>query len=280
MVGLWLGVYCLTSYAPKVTKVQVSSYARGVGGVLGNKGAVYCRMEILDTSVCFVCSHFTPHREKVLQRNKDFHAILHQKVFPDIFLMKLNSSNSLHAKRTLPTKYVALEKKIHDLKKRIRKCQEENDIFVANGEDVDPLSSTATATETISSVKSTPTTHTKAIVPPCTSQSQPSSVPGQGPAGPAGPGQSHEPNVIKEMNVLSANDHDVIVWLGDLNYRIVSEMEMASVYEHIYRNRIHSLVKGDQLIREMESNQVFNGFFEGLLNFPPTYQYIPGAIGF
>ena len=47
--------------------------ATGLLGMMGNKGGAAIRMKILDSTVCFVCSHLAAHRENVAGRNADFH---------------------------------------------------------------------------------------------------------------------------------------------------------------------------------------------------------------
>ena len=50
----------------------------------GNKGAVYARFYIKDTSFCFINSHFAAHREYVAKRNEDYQIILNHKGFVDM----------------------------------------------------------------------------------------------------------------------------------------------------------------------------------------------------
>ncbi|XP_020220348.1 type IV inositol polyphosphate 5-phosphatase 3 isoform X2 [Cajanus cajan] len=65
-------------------------------------------------------------------------------------------------------------------------------------------------------------------------------------------------------------DHERIIWLGDLNYRInLSNVETKAL---ISRKQWATLVEKDQLMRELK-NGVFGGWSEGMLNFPPTYKY-------
>ena len=47
--------------------------ATGLLGMMGNKGGAAIRFKLLDSSVCFVCSHLAAHRENVAGRNADFH---------------------------------------------------------------------------------------------------------------------------------------------------------------------------------------------------------------
>lgn len=74
----------------------------------------------------------------------------------------------------------------------------------------------------------------------------------------------------------SVHDHDVIIWCGDLNYRLELGPSLAEVYEMIDRNEVTYLLQIDQLNIERAAGRVFMGFHEGFITFPPTYQYIPG----
>ncbi|XP_064960178.1 type IV inositol polyphosphate 5-phosphatase 3-like isoform X2 [Musa acuminata AAA Group] len=65
-------------------------------------------------------------------------------------------------------------------------------------------------------------------------------------------------------------DHEII-WLGDLNYRI-----------NLSYDRTHKLISGkewsklfekDQLRLELKKGRAFDGWSEGVINFPPTYKY-------
>lgn len=50
--------------------------------MMGNKGGVGVRMNINDSSLCFVCVHMAAHREKVSERNSEFHRLLNELSFP------------------------------------------------------------------------------------------------------------------------------------------------------------------------------------------------------
>ena len=47
--------------------------ATGLLGMMGNKGGAAIRMKLMDSTLCFVCSHLAAHRENVAGRNADFH---------------------------------------------------------------------------------------------------------------------------------------------------------------------------------------------------------------
>mmetsp|Transcript_6235 Transcript_6235/g.9051 ORF Transcript_6235/g.9051 Transcript_6235/m.9051 type:complete len:807 (-) Transcript_6235:128-2548(-) len=74
-------------------------------------------------------------------------------------------------------------------------------------------------------------------------------------------------------------DHDIAFWMGDLNYRVGDEDEIstAKVLELSEANQFDELRRKDQLNIERAQGRVFQGFEEGVLNFPPTYKYQPGT---
>jgi len=72
-------------------------------------------------------------------------------------------------------------------------------------------------------------------------------------------------------------DHDCVVWLGDLNYRIDESMPTEKVLELAVQKRLDPLRPLDQLNVERREGRVFEGFEEGVLNFVPTYKYQPGT---
>ncbi|TVU35305.1 hypothetical protein EJB05_17189 [Eragrostis curvula] len=66
-------------------------------------------------------------------------------------------------------------------------------------------------------------------------------------------------------------DHERIVWLGDLNYRLNLPYERA--HELISRQDWNGLFGKDQLNVELRKGHLFDGWNEGVINFPPTYKY-------
>ncbi|XXG81229.1 hypothetical protein AAC387_Pa09g1918 [Persea americana] len=76
------------------------------------------------------------------------------------------------------------------------------------------------------------------------------------------PGSGH-PKTIR--------DHERIIWLGDLNYRI--NLSYEKTREFISKKEWSKLLERDQLIRELKKGRAFDGWSEGTLNFPPTYKY-------
>ncbi|XP_008793481.2 type IV inositol polyphosphate 5-phosphatase 3 isoform X2 [Phoenix dactylifera] len=67
------------------------------------------------------------------------------------------------------------------------------------------------------------------------------------------------------------HDHERIFWLGDLNYRI--DLSYERTHELISKKGWSGLAEKDQLKRELKKGRAFDGWSEGVINFPPTYKY-------
>jgi phosphatidylinositol-3,4,5-trisphosphate 5-phosphatase 1 len=59
-----------------ITRVTKASKPTGIGGVIGNKGAVGVSFLLGDTKLCFVNSHMAAHAEKVDHRNNEWRDII------------------------------------------------------------------------------------------------------------------------------------------------------------------------------------------------------------
>ncbi|GMH02403.1 hypothetical protein Nepgr_004242 [Nepenthes gracilis] len=66
-------------------------------------------------------------------------------------------------------------------------------------------------------------------------------------------------------------DHDRIIWLGDLNYRIALSYRSAKAL--VEMRNWKTLLENDQLRIEQRQGRVFVGWNEGRIYFPPTYKY-------
>lgn len=66
-------------------------------------------------------------------------------------------------------------------------------------------------------------------------------------------------------------DHDRVIWLGDLNYRIA--LSYSDTRKLLEQNDWDALFDKDQLKIEKDAGRVFNGWQEGKIYFAPTYKY-------
>ncbi|PSS06420.1 Type IV inositol polyphosphate 5-phosphatase [Actinidia chinensis var. chinensis] len=78
-----------------------------------------------------------------------------------------------------------------------------------------------------------------------------------------GTGDENSPQTILE--------HDRIIWLGDLNYRIA--LSYRSAKSLVEMRNWRALLENDQLRIEQRRGRVFEGWNEGSIYFPPTYKY-------
>lgn len=70
-------------------------------------------------------------------------------------------------------------------------------------------------------------------------------------------------------------DHDHLIWLGDLNYRI--PLPDAEVKQLARNGPFTKLLEFDQLGKQMRDKAAFTDFQEMAITFPPTYKYDPGT---
>lgn len=73
------------------------------------------------------------------------------------------------------------------------------------------------------------------------------------------------------------SEADLLVWFGDLNYRI--EVSYEAALDLIQRKSFDTLLTQDQLRNEMIAGRTFRGMREGIINFAPTYKFDPGTSG-
>ncbi|KAI8808849.1 Endonuclease/exonuclease/phosphatase [Cladochytrium replicatum] len=72
-------------------------------------------------------------------------------------------------------------------------------------------------------------------------------------------------------------DHEMVIWSGDLNYRI--DLPREQVIAAINQRNWDVLMRYDQLLVQRATNSLFalKSFQEGALNFAPTFKYDPGT---
>lgn len=76
---------------------------------------------------------------------------------------------------------------------------------------------------------------------------------------------------------ISILDHDVVFFMGDLNYRLDESVDTEECFAKLKAHDLDFLQRYDQLNMERIQGRVFSGFSESPLNFLPTYKYQPGT---
>jgi endonuclease/exonuclease/phosphatase family metal-dependent hydrolase len=77
LVGASLSVFVKKSLLARIKNVEGSLKKTGLSGIAGNKGAVAIRMDIDNTSLCFVTAHLAAGFANYEERNRDFKTINH-----------------------------------------------------------------------------------------------------------------------------------------------------------------------------------------------------------
>ena len=72
------------------------------------------------------------------------------------------------------------------------------------------------------------------------------------------------------------NQYDLVIFSGDLNYRI--NMEKEEVKKLIDNNDFETLLEKDQLYCAINKKEIdLDDFYEGKINFMPTYKFQDGT---
>lgn len=81
LVGTALIILIRDTLLPHIRQVEAATKKTGLKGMSGNKGGVAIRMNIHDTSFCFVTAHFAAGKSNVDERNADFMTISRELAF-------------------------------------------------------------------------------------------------------------------------------------------------------------------------------------------------------
>ncbi|XP_072996722.1 type I inositol polyphosphate 5-phosphatase 8 [Typha latifolia] len=87
--------------------------------------------------------------------------------------------------------------------------------------------------------------------------------------------QSHRFSRPAALSPETILQHDKVIWLGDLNYRLAATC--SDTHELLQKNDWQALLEKDQLRMEQRAGRVFTGWEEGKIYFPPTYKYLANS---
>ena len=80
LVGLLILVFAKKEISKRIVQVETDKVKTGMGGKLGNKGSVIVKLNIDDTSLCFINCHLEPS-VKNLENRLEHLVDIHQKAF-------------------------------------------------------------------------------------------------------------------------------------------------------------------------------------------------------
>ncbi|KAK8799422.1 hypothetical protein WA158_002637 [Blastocystis sp. Blastoise] len=205
LVGVYICIYAKAEIYDLISNVMDDTAAVGFMGIMGNKGGAGIRFNLDCSNICFVCSHLAAHREKVYNRNADFHSIIDRLRFSNEAKPSLTESKSYNnIVKTEEEEKEEEEKKEKEEEEKKEEDDEEED----------------------------------------------------------------------NSNAYKVLDHDVVIWIGDLNYRITTDVPTMTVFEQAEAGQLDYLLKKDQLIESHKAGLVFEDFTEPAITFPPTYKYV------
>ena len=76
---------------------------------------------------------------------------------------------------------------------------------------------------------------------------------------------------------LLIEDHERIIWFGDLNYRVQTILPQESLKALLDSDRGGELLAKDQLMDQQKEGKAFVGYNKGAITFDPTYKYNVGT---
>ena len=301
MVGICFVIFVKASLHSCIRDVKYSLTYTGSYGVTGNKGGVTISMRIHDSPVCFVCAHFHANRDAVQYRNLDYELIVNNKefisvgpeceydadtlfLFPnssDIAIMEGGKSSSFGSPTGTGTSTPSGSGSIYPDRMSHRIINENNKEITTT---VPGTDSTATVVNTMnpaymnsSHVSRRVSTMTAVAINnnPITNTTSSTNNNNNNTTTTSNNNNNNNNNIKK--NTLKVLDHEYIFWMGDLNYRLNEDIEIVEIFERLYNDTWETLRSSDQLLQEKAKQNIFHGFNEGLLSFPPTYKYQPGT---
>jgi len=94
--------------------------------------------------------------------------------------------------------------------------------------------------------------------------------------GPSANASHYEEDEDEELLSVMSH-HDMVFWLGDLNYRLNLD-DLEDVFKKVHDKKWTELLQFDQLKVERDvKKQAFHGFVEEEIDFRPTYKFQPGT---
>ncbi|KAF9929854.1 Histidine biosynthesis bifunctional protein hisB, partial [Modicella reniformis] len=267
------------SMTEHIERISNASVGTGPGG-MGNKGAIATRLSIRlpftassrpSFELCFINAHLSAHLNKIKRRNDDYLAICRRIVFLNDTDNHVEGLLFKHQTR-LASGSLSSMVSPNDLQQR---QQEDDDSVHQLDNDTGPL------------------------LP----KNKPTSSDNKGKKNSHGCRQGLDKKMVWEETIFSC---DYIFWTGDLNYRLdlsqsdgslskkksnkkpklpedllsqstMPDLTAGEIVHAIQQGHLRQLYSHDQLSAQRKTMNVFRGFHEAPLAFPPTFKFRMGT---
>ncbi|KAF9581982.1 inositol polyphosphate 5-phosphatase [Lunasporangiospora selenospora] len=291
MAALHIAVFVWKPIEGLVRAVDSSSVATGIGGIIGNKGAVAVSIYLGNTSFLFVNSHLTAHQSQTHARNSDYKRIVQEmqlneapKTSPrgwhfrgdmklrryyDYLPTSPTSQTSLtslpspvHGNGVNPLTNGATPPSTHDVHLGHEKVK--SDAVHVNNDSQQHNGPFGAGLSTANLIKSGEGSKDRLDGPVPSHQGSNSSK-GSGHSRHHGAAESHPQDITQQF--------DYTFWAGDLNYRV--DLSRTDAEGCLKRGDLETMLTHDQLLQQRAAGAVFDGFHEAPITFPPTYKFDP-----
>ncbi|KAF9134556.1 inositol polyphosphate 5-phosphatase [Mortierella sp. 14UC] len=239
MAALHIAVFIWKPIEDLVSAVDSSTVATGIGGIVGNKGAVAISIYLGSTSLLFVNAHLTAHQGNTQARNSDYKRIIQE--------LQLNEAPKRQARGWHFKGDMKLRRHYNYPPVYLPKPGVNNN----NGK-----------------AKASSTTN---LVDPSRPPANPSSS-GVSLVHPQQLQAKSQPN-LAEVSTDVTEQFDYTFWAGDLNYRVDLSREQAD--ECLQKGDLETMLAHDQLSIQKNAGAIFEGFMEAPIKFKPTYKFDP-----
>ncbi|KAF8977033.1 inositol polyphosphate 5-phosphatase [Entomortierella lignicola] len=255
MAALHIAVFIWKPIENLVSAVDSSTVATGIGGILGNKGAVAVSVYLGSTSFLFVNAHLTAHQTNTNARNSDYKRIISElqlndapKNSPGLWYFKGDMKLRRHYNSPSPQKTfnLGINGKVNGDKSNGKSGSSDNIIR-------DPSKA-----HQIHDIKSS-------------DQTQESSGHSNGKGSKGSDSNTTQAHPSPKVDI--TDQFDYTFWAGDLNYRV--DLTRAQANEYLDKGDLETLFMYDQLSAERKAGRVFEGFMEAPIRFKPTYKLDP-----
>ncbi|KAL6758609.1 Endonuclease/exonuclease/phosphatase [Haematococcus lacustris] len=263
MSGILVMVFCRRVLAPHVGEVATASVACGLMGVAGNKGAAAVSLTLFRRRFVFLSSHFAAHQDKVDERNADYAKIVRSLRFPNTSTMP--PALVPHGLATPTGGPPAMPPASPPSEPLPPSSSSTAALGRQQQQKLPGWGGSRRGSDDEGEAASSPAAETGLARP-----SRTSSMGGGGQGVMAAAAAAAGGPTMAEHGP-GLRDADVLIWMGDFNYRVQAQYEW--VVDCCSRLAFRQLLPLEQCRQEMERRTIFHALAEGPLTFPPTYKF-------